>query len=319
MLAPFPIRSTLAVTLLFCTTILASAQSTGDQDWKANANLTKSKVWTIKGLGAIQGVSLIEGKIYVYGDVHDAKPRVGVIREFDNRMKPTGRELRLIRKGKAIITHPTGLTRDKKFGTFIGDTVEQGAFLHHIDWDRAWKDGNLDNALLVSIKDDVATNGCRPVFVTVQGVRYLATADYGGENPHLRLYDPEKLVKEKCSSAAGVMVHNVRCSPNNQNLAWDAKTGQITCVQNVVAGRGWRLDVLDLAKAIQAKDTSAPGARVRTLIFPPHSELEGFRLLGNGRGIFVTAARTNNVAIGTITEIEPTLSPQGEMRLELGK
>ena len=32
-----------------------------------------------------------DGKVYAYGDVFSAKPRVGVIREYDLDMKPTGR------------------------------------------------------------------------------------------------------------------------------------------------------------------------------------------------------------------------------------
>ena len=89
----------------------------------------------------------------------------------------------------------------------------------------------------------MAVNGCRPEFVTVGGTDYLATADYGDARPEIRLYDPEVMLKAKRTSAPGVVVYRVLCGPYNQNLSWDAAQQQLTCVQNVVAGRGWRLDV----------------------------------------------------------------------------
>ena len=102
-----------------------------------------------------------------------------------------------------------------------------------------------------------------------------------------------------------MVAHRVLAGPFNQNLHWDAAKGQLTCVQNVIAGRGWRLDVLDLAKAVADGRASGPGGRVRMLTFPPHDELEGYRPLEGGRGLFVTSMRKNNVVVGDIRSVEP--------------
>ena len=117
-------------------------------------------------LGAAQGVSYRQNRLYFYGDVYEAKPRVGIIREYTLNLKPTGRDIRLARNGKPLILHPTGLAWDAEFGCFLGDTVNKVATIYKLDWDRALKDGNLDAAVLAEIHDDAATNGCRPEYVT---------------------------------------------------------------------------------------------------------------------------------------------------------
>ena len=107
------------------------------------------------------------------------------------------------------------------------------------------------------------------------------------------------------------------CGPFNQNLAWHEATGQLVCIQNVIAGRGWRLDYLNLAKAIKAGTASAEGVRARQLTFPPHTELEGFLQLSNNRAVFVTAHSHDfvtahshdNAAVGRIKSIAETASP----------
>lgn len=108
-----------------------------------------------------------------------------------------------------------------------------------------------------------------------------------------------------------MIVHHFRCGPFNQNMQWDATTGQLTCVQNVIEGRGWRLDVLDLAKAVAAGDVSAAGVRVRTYTFMPHDELEGYWPLENGRSLLAVARRSDNLVAGTIRAVEPRTSAAG--------
>jgi hypothetical protein len=282
-----------------------------DADWAANADILEAKWHTVPDLGAAQGVSLHDGKIYLYGDVWSAKPRVGVIREYTTGLKPTGRVVWL-RKGKEpLLVHPTGLTWDKRHGTFLGDTVKGKATIYRLDWNRALKDGNLDNAVLETISDDAAINGCRPQFVQLAGKTYLATADYGNVHPEVRLYDPEKLVKAKRSSAPGVVAHRFLVGPFNQNLSWDAKTGQLTCIQNVVVGRGWQLDVLDLGKAVADGRAWGPDVRLRKLTFMPHDELEGYAPLDGKRGLFITSSRKKNVVIGEARVAKPRPSPKG--------
>jgi hypothetical protein len=298
-----------AVLLAFLATPALQAQAPADGSWQANAILEKPRSLTVEGLGAIQGVSFRDGKVYLYGDVWDARPRVGAIREFTADYNPTGRMIWLRRGGKPLLLHPTGLTWHERWGTFLGDTVNQKAVIYRLDWERAWEDGHLDRAVLDVIEDDAAVNGCRPEFVELGGRSYLATADYGDVRSEVRLYDPEKMLAHKRTSAPGVVVHRVLAGPFNQNLHWDAGMGQLTCVQNVIAGRGWRLDVLNLARAVADGRAGGPGVRVRMLTFLPHDELEGYRPLEGSRGLFVTSSRKNNVVLGEIQTVPPRPSP----------
>ena len=233
-----------------------------------------------------------------------------MIREYDMDLNPTGREVWLRQAGRPLIVHPTGLTWDDRWGTLLGDTVNKKAIIYRLDWQRAWSDGNLDHAVLDVIDDDAAINGCRPTFVTYNGRTLLATADYGDIHPEIRLYDPELLIKAHRSSAPGVEVHRVLCGPFNQNLHWDAESGRLTCVQNVIEGRGWRLDVIDLAKGIAGGRATEPGVRVRTFTFPPHDELEGYWPLDRERSLFATSRRDGNLTVGVIRPATARPSPQ---------
>jgi hypothetical protein len=288
-----------------------SAQGTPDATWTANADLANARALTMEGLGAMQGVSFRDGKVYLFGDVWDAAPRVGVIREYSRDFEATRRTVWLRRNGKPLLLHPTGLTWHPRWGTFLGDTVNRKAVIYHLDWQRAWADGDLDRAVLDVIDDDAAVNGCRPEFVSVGGRDYLATADYGDVRPEVRLYDPEKLLRARRSSAPGVVAHRVLCGAFNQSLHWDAPRGELTCVQNVIAGRGWRLGVLDLARAVADGRANGPGVQLRVLTFLPHDELEGYRPLGEGRGLFVTSGRRNNLVVGDIKDVAPRESRPG--------
>jgi hypothetical protein len=292
-----------------------------DGTWVADADLDVERSITDLGLGAVQGVVVRDGKVYAYGDVFRAQPRVGVIREYTERLDPTGRLVWLRRGGKPLIVHPTGLTWHEPWGTFLGDTVKSDtdprrsrAVIYHLDWERAWKDGDLDFAVLSIIEDDAATNGGRPEFVTVGGRPLLATADYGDLRPEIRLYDPAALLAAGRSSAPGVVVHRVLCGPFNQNLHWDGGSGHLICVQNVIAGRGWRLDVLDLARAVADGRADGPGVRVRRLTFPPHDELEGYWPLATGRGFFAIARRWDNLLAASFHQAQPRPSPPDQGR-----
>lgn len=288
-----------------------------DADWTANAELHPAKAVGVAGLGAIQGVARRGDRLYLYGDVYDAEPRVGVVREFDLELKPTGKEVRLTKDGKPLLRHPTGLTWDDRLGCFLGDTVDRKATLYHLDWDRALADGHLDRAVRAVVTDDAAVNGCRPEFVRVGGRAYLATADYGDVRPEVRLYDVGKLLEAKRTSAPGVVAHRFLAGPFTQTLAWDAAAGRLTCVQNVVAGRGWRLDVLDLEKAVADGRADGPGARVRTLTLPPHTELEGYLALDEKTAVLVTAHREDNVWVGTVAPTAERPSPKGTTAVRL--
>src|SRR5271166_6213893 len=297
--------------LLACFVLVNSCtaqQPPPDSTWEADAALDVERSITDVGLGAVQGVVVRDDKIYAYGDVFQTQPRAGVIREYNERLESTGRVVWLRRGGKPLIVHPTGLTWHDRWGTFLGDTIKTAdparsrAVIYRLDWQKAWRDGDLDEAVLNVIEDDAAINGCRPEFVKLRGRAFLATADYGDLRPEIRLYDPEALLAAGRSSASAVVVHRVACGPFNQNLHWVAGSGQLICVQNVIAGRGWRLDALDLARAVAAGRAEAPGVRVRRLTFPSHDELEGYWPLDSRRGLFAIARRRDNVLVGALRE-----------------
>jgi hypothetical protein len=295
-----------------------------DATFMADAVMDVERSITDLGLGAVQGVVVRDGKVYAYGDVVQAKPRVGVIREYTRELAPTGRVVWLHRGGKPLLVHPTGLTWHDRWGTFLGDTIKSPdpnrsrSVIYRLDWGRAWKDGDLDEAVLSVIEDDVAINGGRPEFVTVGGRPLLATADYGDMRPEVRLYDPAALLAAGRSSAPGIVVHRVLCGPFNQNLHWDAESGHLFCVQNVIAGRGWQLDELDLARAVADGRADGPGVRVRRLTFPAHDELEGYWPLASHRGLFAVARRRDNLFVGVFRPTEPRPSPPDQGRSGVG-
>jgi hypothetical protein len=282
-----------------------------DGAWTADAEIAEARTFTDTALGAAQGIAVRDGKVYAYGDVYSASPRMGVIREYDGDLKPTGREVRLGRGGKPLIIHPTGLTWNDRFGTFLGDTVLKKAVIYRLDWSRAWSDGTLDHAVLDTIQDDAAINGCRPTFVEAGGRTLLASADYGDVRPEIRLYDTEALLKAGRTSAPGVVVQRVLCGPFNQNLYWDPTSRRLTCVQNVIEGRGWRLDVIDLDRALADGRTSGPGVRVGTFTFDPHDELEGYWPLDAQRSLLVKSGRRDNITLGIIRAARPRITKPG--------
>jgi hypothetical protein len=294
---------------------VAAQQPEPDATWTADADLDVEKSITDTGLGAVQGVVARDGKVYAYGDVFRAEPRVGVIREYTEHFEPTRRVVWLRRGGKPTIVHPTGLTWHERWGTFLGDTVKSTdptrsrGLIYRLDWERAWKDGNLDQAVVAVIDDDAAINGCRPEFVSIDGRALLATADYGDVRPEIRLYDPAALLAAGRSSAPGVVAGRILCGPFNQNLHWDAASGELTCVQNVIVGRGWRLDVLNLSRAVADGRVDGPGVRLRRLTFSSHDELEGYWPLAAGRGMFAVARSHDNVFTATFRETTPRPSP----------
>jgi hypothetical protein len=282
-----------------------------DGPWTADAAVEPARKLTDSKLGACQGIALRDGRVYAYGDVHSANPRTGVIREYNPDFTPTGREVWLRKDGRPLIIHPTGLTWNERWGTFLGDTFLKKATIYRLDWERAWQDGNLDHAVRDVIDDDAAINGCRPTLVKLGARTLLATADYGDIHPEIRLYDPDALLAAHRSSAPGVVVHHVLCGPFNQNLYWNAETGRLVCVQNVIEGRGWRLDEIDLARAVADGRVTGSGARASVLTFAPHDELEGYWPLDRDQSVFVTSSRDGNLIVGRIQRTPPRTSVPG--------
>lgn len=253
---------------------------------------------TLEGVGRAQGATVHEGKLYVYGDAAS-----GVIVEFTLELHPTGRRILLTRGGHDLISHPTGLAIHSNYGTYIGDSpwglFGRGADLYKIDWERALAEGNLDNAVLAKIEDDRARSGSRPEFVR-RGQRWLlATADYR-EDSEVRLYDPAKLGNGGKTSEEGVLVGSFPLKGRTQSLVWEDETGWLYCVQNPGRGRGWRVLVVDLEKALAAGRYHAPGVVVEQVEFDEDSELEGLVLLSANRALFLTSDRRNNARLARL-------------------
>ena len=259
-------------------------------------------VQTCDGLGACQGASSHDGFVYLYGD---AKPN-GVIRQYrvdpasDGSVTPhltyTDLQIDLTYQGQNLINHPTGLTWNAEFGTYLGNTVTRtkSGTIYHLDWPRMLIDRNLDHAILNVVADDLAIQGCRPEFVRHDDRWLLATADYGHVDNAVRLYDPVKLAAAKRTSDAGVLVERHPCGPFVQNLHWVDTRGTLLVIHNPVEGRRWRLVAADL--------WTTPD--LRTL--PPYDdftnadELEGFTMLDPDRCLFVTSSRRDNVTVAHI-------------------
>jgi hypothetical protein len=97
--------------ILFCLVVgefvagRLQGQPPPDAPWIANADLHNTQTRTIPGLGAMQGVSFYDDKLYLYGDVWDANPRVGVIREYSKDCEATGRVVWLRRDNKPLLRH----------------------------------------------------------------------------------------------------------------------------------------------------------------------------------------------------------------------
>ncbi len=119
------------------------------------------------------------------------------------------------------------------------------------------------------------------------------------------------MLKAGRTSAPGVIVHQMLSGPFNQNLSWDPSTRHLTCVQNIIEGRGWRLDVLDLDRAVADGRVSGPGVRLRSFSFTPHDELEGYCPLDRERSLIVTSSRRDNITLGVVRPTAPHISPPG--------
>jgi len=269
-------------------------------------------------LGAAQGVAYHDGKLYIYGDRYKPTPRRGVIREYTLKGDFTGREIDC---GPAPFNHPTGLTWSDRYGCFLGFTVKQPAgnwrastaIILQVDWPRALIDGHLRNAIFKRIEDDAAINGCRPQFVSIDERVLLATSDYGDVRPSVRIYDVARMLEHGRTSKPGVITHTFLTTPYTQNLWWDATNRQLIAVQNVVAGRGWRLTAIDLEKAVKAGRACPEDEFVDQVTFEFTDELEGFARLPNGLDVFVTAQTEKNIRIGTIEPVRvPTSAPTAE-------
>ena len=257
---------------------------------------------TIDSLGACQGISYQNGRIFLYGD-----REVGMIREFkldNDSLVYQHKEYKLTQNGQDVIGHPTGIAFNGGTKVFIGNSIrlnKEGtkwkAVIYQVNWPGLQKTGMLDGNIISTIEDDACIQGTRPEYVKYNHKWYVATADYGNKGNEVRLYDPEKLAHCKKTSEPGVLYKKFTCTPWVQNLHWVADKGILVLIQNQIEGRKWRFTYVDMAKSLDAGKMQV----IKQIeIDKREDELEGFTFLGDTqKGIAVTSSRKNNVNFTT--------------------
>jgi hypothetical protein len=255
------------------------------------------QAYSVDSLGACQGVSYQNGRVFLYGD-----REIGVIREYKaqgDSLVYVGKEMKLTLNDTDVINHPTGIAYNGKDPVFIGNSIRLNtegtlwrAVIYCIDWKGLQKTGKLDGNLLNTIEDDACVQGTRPEYIRYNKKSYVATADYGGVRNEVRLYDPAALAKAKKTSEKGVVYKKFTCSPWVQNLKWIEDKGQLILIQNQIEGRKWRFTYVDLEKSL----ASGKEEVIKVIDLDRADELEGFTFLGsNNKGIAVSSSRKNNV------------------------
>jgi len=254
--------------------------------------------WSVDSLGACQGASWQNGRLFLYGD-----REIGMIREYKmdhDSIVYVNKEYKLTLNDTDVINHPTGIAAHTKLPTFIGNSIRLNtegtlwkAMIYCVNWEGLLKTGTLDGNLLNTIEDDACIQGTRPEYVQYKNKWYVATADYGGKGNEVRLYDPALLQRAKKTSEKGILVKKFTCSPWVQNLLWIPGKNILVLIQNQVEGRKWRFTFLDFEKSMDAGTEQV--MKVVDINERP-DELEGFTFLNNTlKGIAVSSSRKNNV------------------------
>ena len=265
--------------------------------FKSDIHMQIARSQTVDSLGACQGVSYQQGRIFLYGD-----REVGVIREYQqsgDSLVYLNREMTLTLNDTDVINHPTGIAYNGSSTVFIGNSIRLNkagtlwrAVIYAINWQGLQKTGTLDGNLINTISDDTCVQGTRPEYVLYKNKWYVATADYGNKRNEVRLYDPTALLKATKTSAKGVLYKKFTCSPWVQNLHWIADKQMLVLIQNQVEGRRWRFTYVDLVKSLETGKQQV----IKVVDIDRGDELEGFTFLGDLRqGIAVSSSRSNNV------------------------
>jgi hypothetical protein len=260
---------------------------------------TLERETTVDSLGACQGASYQNGRIFLYGD-----REIGMIREFKwekDSLVYINKEYKLTQNGQDVIGHPTGIAYNGSDKVFIGNSIrlnKEGsqwkAVIYQVNWPGLQKTGTLDGNLISTIDDDACIQGTRPEYVKYNNKWYVATADYGDKGNEVRLYDPEKLAHCSKTSEPGVLFKKFTCTPWVQNLHWVAKNGVLILIQNQIEGRKWRFTYIDFKKSVEAGTMQV----IKQVdINNRMDELEGFTFIDDHRGIAVTSSRKNNVNV----------------------
>ncbi|NDA63468.1 MAG: hypothetical protein EBX50_15720 [Chitinophagia bacterium] len=263
------------------------------------STLEITRSYTFDSLGACQGISFINGSLYLYGDREK-----GVIRKFSvvtgDSIFDLHEETSLTIKGKDIINHPTGIAYHQNLPVFIGNSIRLNpegtlwrAVIYQVDWENLLKTGTLDGNLISEIEDDACVQGTRPEYVEYNKKWYVATADYGNKRNEVRLYDPQYLKKANRTSDSLVLYKKFTCSPWVQNLCWIPEKKILVLIQNQIEGRKWRFTFVDLPKSIE-KGEEVVISKID--VDGREDELEGFCLINKKqKGIAVSSSRSKNV------------------------
>lgn len=264
---------------------------------ESEVSMTINRSYSLDSLGACQGVSYQNGRVFLYGD-----REIGIIREYkinSDSLLYINKECKLTENGKDVINHPTGIAYNGQTSTFIGNSIRLNpegtlwkAVIYNINWEGLQKAGTLDGNIINTIEDDACIQGTRPEYVKYNNKWYVATSDYGPERNEVRLYDPQLLQKAKKTSDKGVLVKKFTCTPWVQNLYWMAEKNILVLIQNQIEGRRWRFTYLDLKKSIESGSQQV----IKVVDIDRADELEGFVFLNTAsNGIAVSSSRKNNV------------------------
>jgi hypothetical protein len=266
--------------------------------WYKGADMQITHTATADSVGACQGISYQNNRVFLYGDRD-----IGMIREYKlakDSLVYQHKEYKLTINGQDIINHPTGIAHNGTGPTFIGNSVKLNAegtkwkaVIYQVDWPGLLRTRTLDGNLLSTVDDDACIQGTRPEYVKYHNKWYVATADYGEHGNEVRLYDPLALKKCRKTSEKGVLFKKFSCSPWVQNLHWLSAKGILILVQNQVEGRKWRFTYVDLEKSVN----SGQMVVIKQIDLAPQDELEGFAFVGDiNKGIAVSSSRSNNMA-----------------------
>lgn len=264
---------------------------------ESEVSMTINRSYSLDSLGACQGVSYQNGRVFLYGD-----REIGIIREYkinSDSLLYINKECKLTENGKDVINHPTGIAYNGQTSTFIGNSIRLSpegtlwkAVIYSVNWEGLLNTGTLDGNIVNTIEDDACIQGTRPEYIQYNNKWYVATSDYGPERNEVRLYDPQLLQKAKKTSDKGVLVKKFTCTPWVQNLYWMAEKNILVLIQNQIEGRRWRFTYLDLKKSIESGSQQV----IKVVDIDRADELEGFVFLNTAsNGIAVSSSGKNNV------------------------
>ena len=256
-----------------------------------------SRAMSYDSLGACQGISLINGFYYAYGD-----RECGVIRRYrmgKDSLEYIPKEIKLTLHDSDVINHPTGIAHKKGLPTFIGNSIrlnKEGtlwrAVIYNVNWDGLLTTGKLDSNLINVIEDDACIQGTRPEYVKYGNKWFVASADYGNKKNEVRLYDPIKLATATKTSEPGVLVAKFSCSPWVQNIHFIKEKNILVLIQNQIEGRRWRFTFLDFRASVKSGQEKI----LKVIDIDRDDELEGFTLKTNkNKAIAVSSSRKYNV------------------------